>query len=106
MILENITLNYLKWPLETNNTESPLKLDQTPIICLHGTGQTAHSWDEFSAYMSTRFYVYCIDLRGHGDSSWAKDGDYSAIAVASDLKQFIDHLNLPPAIIMGLSLGT
>jgi pimeloyl-ACP methyl ester carboxylesterase len=45
-----------------------------------------------------------IDLRGHGESGWATDGDYSHDAQADDLIAVAEALGPPPALV-GASLG-
>ncbi|MET0196798.1 MAG: alpha/beta fold hydrolase, partial [Rhodococcus fascians] len=48
-----------------------------PVLLFHGGGQTRHSWGTTLLDLADRgFYVASIDLRGHGDSEWAPDGDY------------------------------
>ena len=77
----------------------------TPIVLLHGGGQTRHSWDRTAADLAERGReVYTLDARGHGDSDWAPDADYSLDAFAADLTGFLGTLPAPPVII-GASLG-
>ena len=45
-----------------------------------------------------------LDLRGHGDSEWALNGDYSFTAFASDTIAVADQLGKPP-VLVGASLG-
>ena len=76
-----------------------------PIICLHG-GQQAHTWDFFALAMRNTFHVRAIELRGHGDSDWAPDGDYRVSSIARDIYDItVDQLKLPPFVLVGLSLG-
>ena len=57
-----------------------------PVILLHGGGQTRHSWGTtLGALAGKGWRAYAIDLRGHGDSEWAADGDYTLDAFAGDL---------------------
>jgi pimeloyl-ACP methyl ester carboxylesterase len=44
-------------------------------------------------------------LRGHGESTPAKDGDYSLDAFAGDIAALIEHLGVAPAVVVGHSLG-
>jgi len=76
-----------------------------PIIFLHGGGQTRHSWKNAATDMAAAgYHVISIDLRGHGDSGWAADGDYSLEAQCGDLRAIIATLKQPPALV-GASLG-
>ena len=45
-----------------------------------------------------------LDLRGHGDSEWALNGDYSFTAYSADCLAVIDRLGRPP-VLVGASLG-
>lgn len=77
----------------------------TPALLLHGGGQTRHSWDRTAAALAARGRdVYTLDLRGHGDSSWAPDGDYSMDAFVTDLRTVLTDRTRKPVII-GASLG-
>ncbi|HYA68073.1 MAG TPA: alpha/beta hydrolase [Acidimicrobiales bacterium] len=45
-----------------------------------------------------------LDLRGHGDSDWAPNGDYSFTAFCADCVAVVDALGRPP-VLVGASLG-
>jgi alpha-beta hydrolase superfamily lysophospholipase len=56
------------------------------VVLLHGGGQTRHSWrDAMQNLINRGFHVINMDARGHGDSQWAPDGDYSLDTLARDL---------------------
>ncbi len=75
------------------------------VILLHGGGQTRHSWDGAMRAMLQRGYrVLNVDARGHGDSDWSPDGNYSLEVLADDLRRIIDTLPRPPALV-GASMG-
>ena len=48
--------------------------------------------------------AYSFDLRGHGDSEWAADGDYTLDAFAGDVVAITRALGDAPALV-GASLG-
>jgi pimeloyl-ACP methyl ester carboxylesterase len=76
-----------------------------PVILMHGGGQTRNAWaDASAALVSNGFRVVSLDLRGHGESQWASDGDYRLDAFIADLKAVIATLPSPPALV-GASLG-
>jgi len=75
------------------------------IILLHGGGQTRHSWGGAMRQLVARGYrVINLDARGHGDSQWAADGDYSLEVLAQDLECVIGTLRSRPALV-GASMG-
>ena len=75
------------------------------ILLLHGGNQSAHSWDLVSLHLSDRFHVFALDQRGHGDSEWARDQDYSIDARALDALAFLEDQGLEAPAIMGHSMG-
>lgn len=78
--------------------------DPTAIL-LHGGGQTRHSWGTtLGALADKGWCAYAVDLRGHGDSDWADDGDYTLDAFAGDVVAISRALDQPPALV-GASLG-
>lgn len=76
-----------------------------PMLLLHGFAQTCHSWDFISLSLCDRFHVMALDQRGHGDSDWAPDGDYTPEAYQRDLHAIVQALDLKDFILMGLSMG-
>jgi pimeloyl-ACP methyl ester carboxylesterase len=76
-----------------------------PALLLHGGGQTRHSWGGTATTLATAgWHAINLDLRGHGDSSWHPEGDYSLVGFAQDLRAVIDTLDQPP-VLVGASLG-
>ena len=76
-----------------------------PVLLLHGGGQTRHSWHATASALADRGWrAYTVDLRGHGQSSWAPDGDYSLDAFAADVVAAAASLDQRPALV-GASLG-
>ena len=75
------------------------------VLMLHGASQQAHSWDFISLGLSSEYHVLVLDQRGHGDSDWAPDGDYSIEAAQRDLDGIVDALGLADFNLMGHSMG-
>ncbi|WP_281784107.1 alpha/beta fold hydrolase [Sinimarinibacterium flocculans] len=76
-----------------------------PVILLHGGGQTRHSWGlAMEVLVNAGYHVLNLDARGHGESDWSADGDYSIATLAADLSAVIETLAAPPALI-GASMG-
>src|SRR5579862_564758 len=79
--------------------------DAPPVLLLHGGNQSCHSWDLVSLHLSDRYHVYALDQRGHGDTEWSRDLDYSTEAMAADVLAFLADQELEGPIIFGHSMG-
>jgi pimeloyl-ACP methyl ester carboxylesterase len=76
-----------------------------PVILLHGGGQTRHSWSAtLSELADAGYHVINFDARGHGESAWSDERDYSLEAFLGDLRCIVSTLHLPPVLI-GASMG-
>jgi pimeloyl-ACP methyl ester carboxylesterase len=76
-----------------------------PVLLMHGGGQTRHAWGSTAEQLAARGWrAVSLDLRGHGDSEWALNGDYSFTAYAADCVAVADQLGCPP-VLVGASLG-
>ena len=75
------------------------------VILLHGGGQTRHAWGDTGKKLAEAgYHSVALDLRGHGDSEWHADGDYSIRAYKDDLVSIINEIGTP-ARLVGASLG-
>ena len=79
--------------------------NQELVILLHGGGQTRHAWGDTGKKLAEAgYHSVALDLRGHGDSEWHADGDYSIRAYKDDLVSIINEIG-KPARLVGASLG-
>jgi non-heme chloroperoxidase len=75
------------------------------VVLLHGGGQTRHSWKRTAARLSARGRTAVVlDLRGHGDSDWHPEQDYTHDGFLGDLLDYVATLDRPP-VLVGASLG-
>jgi esterase len=91
----DLQMHYLDW----GNKGKP------PILFLHGGALTAHTWDLCCLALRDDFHCVALDQRGHGDTDWAPDGDYSIAAQVADVRGFIDKLGLDQFVLVGMSMG-
>jgi pimeloyl-ACP methyl ester carboxylesterase len=90
-----LELHYVEW----GPAEGP------PVVLLHGITGHARTWDDLAARLAPPCRAIALDLRGHGDSTPASDGDYTVGALAGDFAAFVDALGLSRFALVGLSLG-
>jgi pimeloyl-ACP methyl ester carboxylesterase len=78
---------------------------RTPLVLLHGGGQTRHSWRATGRELADAgWYAISVDLRGHGQSGWSPDGRYNLDRFADDVVAIVGYLGRPP-VLVGASLG-
>ncbi|HUN39912.1 MAG TPA: alpha/beta hydrolase [Acetobacteraceae bacterium] len=95
IVLRRLRFHFLEWGTA----------DAPAIVLLHGGHQSGHSWDLVSLYLAQRYRVLALDQRGHGDSEWPRDAEYTNDAMSRDAEAFIAALGLQRPIVMGHSMG-
>ena len=93
--VNGMSFHYLEWGNPANPT----------ILMLHGGSQQAHSWDFVSLPLSEHYHILALDQRGHGDSDWASDGDYTIEAHQGDIDGFVQAVGLTDFHLIGHSMG-
>jgi pimeloyl-ACP methyl ester carboxylesterase len=79
--------------------------DGAAVILGHGGGQTRHSWSgAMRRLVDEGYYVVNYDARGHGESDWAPNGEYSVATLADDLLDILATVSGPVALV-GASMG-
>ena len=79
--------------------------DPTPIVLIHGTSASLHTWDGWVAALSPHRRVVRMDLPGFGLTGPAPDGDYSMARYTGFMRDLLDLLHIDQAVLAGNSLG-
>jgi len=74
-----------------------------PLIILHGLLGSLDNWHTLSKTFANSFRVLTVDQRNHGRSPHSDVLTYDAMA--EDLTELLDHLNIPSAHLLGHSMG-
>ena len=75
------------------------------MILQHGGGQTRHAWKGAGETLGAAgYHAVALDARGHGDSSWATDGEYGQDIMVQDLRRVVEQLGTRP-VLVGASMG-
>jgi len=77
----------------------------TPLVLLHHISSNAHTWDFFARNVCGTYRVLAMDMRGHGDSDWAGESNYTTEHYTADVGALIQHLDLRNVILLGGSTG-
>ena len=75
-----------------------------PLVFLHAFPLNRSMWAPQVAVLSRQFRTITIDLRGHGESD-APLWSFSLDHYADDVRALLDHLAVPRAVLVGLSMG-
>ena len=92
---QRLRLHYVDW----GNEDAP------PLLLVHGGQDHCRNWDWVAEELRRDYHIIAPDLRGHGDSAWAADGNYTMAGYVADLAQLIHQQKLAPATIIAHSLG-
>jgi pimeloyl-ACP methyl ester carboxylesterase len=76
-----------------------------PLVLVHGTSSSLHTWDGWVKLLSARRRVVRLDLPGFGLTGPAPDGDYTAQRYARLIAALMDQLGIERADLAGNSLG-
>jgi pimeloyl-ACP methyl ester carboxylesterase len=79
--------------------------DPNPIVLIHGTSASLHTWDGWVAALSPHRRVIRMDLPGFGLTGPATDADYSMARYTGFMRDFLDLLKLDEVVMGGNSLG-
>ncbi len=79
--------------------------DPLPIVLLHGTGASLHTWDGWVDVLSQERRVIRFDLPGFGLTGPNADGNYGVDRYAEFVVAVLDKLGVDRAVVAGNSLG-
>lgn len=75
-----------------------------PIVFVPGWMNPAWIWEPQIRYFSKKYRVVALDPRSQGESEQVTEGHYPERR-AQDVKELMEHLQLPPAVLVGFSMG-
>ncbi len=81
------------------------RTDSVPIVLVHGTSASLHTWDGWAESMRGARRVIRFDLPGFGLTGPSPDNDYSLNAYTRVTLQLLDSLGVRRFAIAGNSLG-
>lgn len=80
--------------------------DKPPILCLHGLTRNARDWEPVAERLAGDWPIYCLEMRGRGDSAYASDPmTYVPLTYVQDVEAFLKDQDIDRYIAFGTSLG-
>jgi pimeloyl-ACP methyl ester carboxylesterase len=95
--LDNLRLHYRDYPGRE---------DRPAILCLPGLTRNARDFSKIADRLAGEWRLICPDLRGRGESAYAKDSlTYVPLVYLQDIERLITELGLTRFVVFGTSLG-
>ncbi len=79
--------------------------DPTPIVLLHGTGASLHTWNGWTDALKSNHRVIRFDMPAFGLTGPSPDGDYTIENYSRVVVAVLDRLRVEKVILGGNSLG-
>ena len=79
--------------------------DPVPLVLLHGTSASLHTWDGWAEALRGQRRVIRFDLPGFGLTGPNASGDYSIATYVRFVQAVLDRLGVQRCVIAGNSLG-
>ncbi len=94
---DGLTLRYRDYPGRD---------DRPPILCIPGLTRNARDFEPVADAFAGEWRVICVDLRGRGESDYAKDpSSYTPAHYVRDVKALFVQAQLGQVVAIGTSLG-
>jgi len=68
--------------------------DKPTLFFIHGLMNTKGTWYTVTRHMPSTQHAICVDLPGHGGSSWKDDDDLNTAGIVKRLHEFIKTIKL------------
>jgi len=81
------------------------RTDPVPIVLLHGTSSSLHTWDGWAEELKSSRRVIRFDLPGFGLTGPSADGDYRIESYVRFVAAMLDQLGVSRCVIAGNSFG-
>ena len=92
--------------LKLHYRDYPGRDDRPPVLCLPGLTRNARDFSHVAERLAGEWRVLCPDLRGRGESAYAKDSaSYNPLQYADDIAMLFEETGIERVVAIGTSLG-
>lgn len=79
---------------------------RAPVLCLPGLTRNARDFEDLAPRLAATREVLCLDMRGRGDSAYAKDSaTYNPLQYVEDVEALLEEAGIARFVVIGTSLG-
>jgi pimeloyl-ACP methyl ester carboxylesterase len=97
---DGLRLHFRDYPARPENAHRP------PVICIPGLTRNARDFEQVARRLAGEWRVICVDLRGRGDSAYAKDAmSYVPLTYVQDMEALLREQQIERFVSIGTSLG-
>lgn len=93
-----VTAGGLTWHVQTLGAGPP-------VLLLHGTGASTHSWRDVAPLLAKEATVVSLDLPGHGFTQGRPRGGLGLAGMAEAVAALLAELGIAPKLVAGHSAG-
>ena len=91
--------------MEVHYRDQGKQIDSIPIVLIHGTGSSLHTYDNWVSKLAINHRVVRMDLPGYGLTGAFPNRDYSYNNYVTFLKGFLEKIGVKSCVLAGSSLG-
>lgn len=91
--------------MQVHFRDQGLATDSLPIVLIHGTGASLHTWESWVNELKNKHRIITLDLPAYGLTGPNKTGDYSQDFYVNFIENFLLKLNIKRCVLGGNSLG-
>lgn len=92
--------------LKLHFRDYPGAQEAPPVLCLHGLTRNARDFERLAGHLAGRRRVIAPDMRGRGDSEYARDSaTYNPATYVADVLALLEQEGIARFVAVGTSLG-
>lgn len=92
--------------LKLHYRDYPGPEDRPPVVCLPGLTRNARDFEALAERLAGEWRVICPDMRGRGDSAYARDSaTYNPMQYVDDIAALFEEAGIARFVSIGTSLG-
>ena len=92
--------------LKLHFRDYPGSAERLPVLCMHGLTRNARDFEKLADHLSPARRVLALDMRGRGDSEYAKDSaTYNPGTYVGDVLALLAQEGIDRFVAIGTSLG-